>query len=154
MPLFKIPLLSSIFVVVGLILSGCNEPSSSEGSSPSEKPVTNSTLEGPTTSSVKNKPPRIFLRCRSCHSYEIGKKNAVGPNLVDVFGNPAGADPDYKFSKEILESEIVWNYETLDAFLISPSKTIPGTKMAFIGLKKKDDRAELIKWIESLNAEQ
>lgn len=135
-----------------LILTACGNPPAQEKKTTVPPPPPQVTKVE--TATDVNKPPRTFLLCRSCHAYEVGKSNAVGPNLVNVFGNPAGADKGYKFSKALLESEIVWDYETLDAFLVSPTKTIPGTKMAFVGLKKEDDRAELIEWMESLNAEK
>lgn len=135
------------------LLTACNSPDSPENKTkldtvePIAEVETRAALNG-------NKPPRVFLRCRSCHAYEPGKKNAVGPNLWNTFGNPAAtADETYKYSQALTDSRVIWDEETLHAFLLNPSKTVPGTKMAFVGLKKEDMRAELIEWMSTLNAE-
>lgn len=153
MILLKLLRAGSFTLIAACMLAGCNDTNKSPDIPQTQIPK-DSTSPQVNTESNPYKPPRVFLRCRSCHSYEAGKKNAVGPNLLNVFGNPAGADTNYAFSKALLESQIIWNEANLDAFLTNPSKTIPGSKMAFVGLKKEEDRKALIEWMESLNAEE
>ena len=94
---------------------------------------------------------KIFKRCAACHSYNEGGANKVGPNLWGVFGSTAGQrNISYKFSKAMKESGIVWNDETMSSYLENPKKFIPKNRMAFPGLKKEDDRKDLIAYLKSV----
>jgi cytochrome c len=73
-------------------------------------------------------PPGEFAMCRACHSVEPGR-NGVGPSLHGIVGEKAGAVPGYAFSAPLKASGIVWNRATLDQWLTSPMKMVPGTKM-------------------------
>lgn len=83
---------------------------------------------------------KIYARCRACHTLDKDGRNKVGPNLWDIYGSTAGQKEGYAYSKAMLASEIVWDAETMDAYLERPAKYVPGTKMSFIGLKKQEDR--------------
>ena len=95
---------------------------------------------------------KLFKRCAACHSLEAGKKK-IGPSLAGVFGRAAGAVEDFKYSKAMVDSCIVWDAETLDKYLERPKKFIPKNKMAFPGLRKVDQRADLIAYLEQATAE-
>lgn len=95
---------------------------------------------------------KLFKRCAACHSLEAGKKK-IGPSLAGVFGRAAGAVEDFKYSKAMVDSSIVWDAETLDKYLERPKKFIPKNKMAFPGLRKVDQRADLIAYLEQATAE-
>ena len=95
---------------------------------------------------------KLFKRCAACHSLEAGKKK-IGPSLAGVFGRAAGAVEDFKYSKAMVDSGIVWDAETLDKYLERPKKFIPKNKMAFPGLRKVDQRADLIAYLEQATAE-
>ncbi len=89
---------------------------------------------------------KIFRKCKACHSLEAGKKK-VGPSLAGVFGRTAGTVEGFKYSASMKDSGIVWDEEILDQFLTKPKDVVPKTKMSFRGLKKEQDRADLIAYL-------
>ena len=91
----------------------------------------------------------VFLQCRACHSTDDGGIHKVGPNLYGLFGSPAGSKDGFSYSQALIQSEIIWTEQTLDAFLTKPSTYVPGTMMVFAGIGKPEDRAALIAYIKS-----
>jgi cytochrome c len=77
---------------------------------------------------------KAFAKCASCHQVGPSARGAFGPQLNAVFGRPAGATKDFKYSPEMKKSGIVWTDKTLSAFLRSPSEVVPGTNMRFWGI--------------------
>ena len=94
----------------------------------------------------------IFKKCRACHVVEK-PQNKTGPHLIDIFGRPAGSLDSYsrKYSKAIKSSGIIWDEETLDAYITAPRKYIKGGRMAFAGLKKPEDRADVIAYLRQFS---
>lgn len=89
---------------------------------------------------------RVFNKCKACHSLAAGKKR-IGPSLHGVFGRTSGTAPNFKFSPAMKKAKIVWTAETMDKYITKPRKVVPGTRMAFPGLKKKADRDNLIAYL-------
>jgi cytochrome c len=93
---------------------------------------------------------KLFKRCKACH-YVDKEKHKTGPHLVAVIGRAAGSLDDYKYSKAMKASGLVWDEETLAAYLKAPKKFVKGTKMAFAGLKKDRDVADIIAYLKAAN---
>jgi cytochrome c len=95
---------------------------------------------------------RLFKRlCTVCHVAEKDSaKKGVGPNLWGIVGRKAGTIEGFRYSEANRNSGIVWSAETLDPYLESPRKEIPGTSMAFAGIRKPEERKAMIAYLLSL----
>ena len=87
---------------------------------------------------------KIFKKCAACHSIAQGGGNKIGPALWGVLGRKAGSVSDYKYSKARAAHEKAWTFDEMNGFLIKPKDWIKGTKMSFAGLKKENERAAVI----------
>lgn len=90
--------------------------------------------------------------CNSCHTFDRGGPNRVGPNLWGVVGRDIGSHAGFAYSSAMTSQPGAWTYESLDRFLAGPARTMPGTKMAFAGIRNPADRASLLAWLGTLNA--
>ena len=91
---------------------------------------------------------KVFAQCKTCHVAEKGV-NRVGPSLHGVVGRKSGIAPGYKYSAANLKSGVTWTAPVLFKYLEAPMKFMPGTKMAFAGLKKPQDRADVIAFLST-----
>ena len=91
-------------------------------------------------------------RCAQCHSLLEGK-NGNGPSLFGIVGREAAVVPGFKYSRALrrmaADDSLKWSEENLTTFLTRPSLLVPGTRMAFPGVKKEEDLATLVAWIKA-----
>ena len=95
----------------------------------------------------------VFKKCKACHTVEPGKKK-IGPSLHGIIGKTAGTVEGFKYSKAMIAygtAGTVWDDHTLSAYLEAPRKVVKGTKMAFPGLKKPEDRADVIAYLQQFS---
>jgi cytochrome c len=93
---------------------------------------------------------KVFKRsCGTCHTTEPGK-NRVGPSLHGVVGRTSGTVDGFKYSEAMKNINWTWDNDHLNQYLENPKKAVPGNKMIFVGLKKEDDRANLIAYLDTL----
>ncbi len=94
----------------------------------------------------------VFAKCKSCHTIDNGGANGTGPNLWGVIGRKPGAHAGFAYSAGMVEhggKVGTWQYEDISGFLTAPQKYISGTKMSFVGLKKSEDRINLIAYLHA-----
>ena len=90
---------------------------------------------------------QVFVKCQACHSLEAGV-NKVGPSLNGVIGRQSGSAESFNYSDAMKDAHLTWDAATLDKYLAKPKEVVPGTKMAFPGLPKEKDRADVIAYIQ------
>jgi cytochrome c len=88
--------------------------------------------------------------CVACHSFEAGGPTRIGPPLHDVVGRAIGSVEGFSYSSGLAEKEGEWTYDNLDHFLANPREWAPGTKMAFVGVRKEEDRANIVAYLRSI----
>jgi len=93
---------------------------------------------------------QLSRACAACHSFDKGGPNKIGPNMWDTYNNKKGHIAGFAYSDALLAKGGVWDVENLNQFLWKPKKYIPGTKMNYAGMRKPEDRAAMVKYIQTL----
>ncbi|MBP7702058.1 MAG: cytochrome c family protein [Phenylobacterium sp.] len=93
----------------------------------------------------------VFAKCKSCHTIEAGGANGTGPNLHGILGKKSGQHAGFAYSPAMVEhgTHGVWTFEETSEFLKAPQKHLSGTKMTFVGLKKAEDRINLLAYLNT-----
>lgn len=92
---------------------------------------------------------KAFGKCRSCH--KLDGSDGVGPHLNGVVGRDVAAVEGYNYSDAMAAHEGAWDADQLNAFIANPKEYIPGTKMAFAGIKSAEERANLVAYLQTAN---
>lgn len=94
----------------------------------------------------------VAKKCTSCHTFDEGGANRIGPNLWNVVNRPVAGVEDFSYSSALEDmADQQWTYENLSGFLANPREYAPGTKMTFAGISKDEDRADLIAYLRTLS---
>ena len=91
---------------------------------------------------------KVFNQCRACHNVSKAARHKIGPNLDDLFDRTAGTVGDYpRYSKALAGAGFEWTEEKLDQWLANPRGFLPGNKMSYAGLRKEQDRKDVIAYL-------
>ena len=95
---------------------------------------------------------KVFAKCKACHVVDA-ETNRVGPHLKGIIGRKIASVADYKYSDSMIEFGAArggtWTEELFLEYITDPKKDVPKTKMAFAGLKKEDERNDLLAYLKS-----
>jgi len=136
--------LAPVLLAGALALAGCGK-----SETPTEAPSTgDAAVETAAVEPTAAMGEQVFRRCVACHTVDKGCANGIGPNLHGVVGRAAASHPDFSYSGAMKAKGGVWDDAALDAYLKSPMKDVPGTRMAFAGIPDDADRKALILYLE------
>ena len=151
----------AIIVLASIALAACGQPSSptTEPAPVAAAPVAARTpeqiatllaaLPAPYDGADYDNGKRTFAQCRSCHTVEADGSNKVGPHLHGMFGRTAGTVADFRnYSAALKSSGIVWDEAKLDAWVTNPRDLVPDNSMVFPGIRKDEDRRDLIAYLK------
>jgi cytochrome c len=96
---------------------------------------------------------KAYAVCKACHRVGEGAKNTIGPTLNGVVGRPAASVEGFAYSEAMKNSGITWDEATLTEYLKNPKAKVPGTKMAFAGVKDDTKVADIIAYLKQFAAD-
>ena len=134
---------------LSLVLLGCggsDQPAPAAGTAAAVEETAD--LETLLASADVKRGETLYFQCRACHTVEQDGTNKVGPKLWGMFGREAGAVPGFAYSDALKNSGVVWTPETVNDWLEQPADFLPGNIMVFVGVKKPQDRANLIAYLQ------
>jgi cytochrome c len=118
-------------------------PAEAAAAAPAGGAVTYASFTGDAASGEK-----VFAACRTCHVFDEGV-NRVGPSLHKIVGRKSGSVPGFSYSDANKNSGVTWTPDVLFEYLKDPKGYMPGTKMAFPGVKDDQKRADLVAYLEA-----
>jgi cytochrome c len=95
---------------------------------------------------------RVYAQCRACHQVGETAKNLVGPQLNGMFGRKSGTVDGYNYTDANKNSNITWDVKTFSEYIVDPRGKIPGTKMAFAGIKNPQQVEDLIAYLKQFDS--
>jgi len=96
---------------------------------------------------------KVFIKCKVCHQVGENAKTLVGPELNGVVGRPSGSIEGYNYSDGMKNAHVTWTPDQLQEYLKNPKQKVPGNKMAFVGLSKPEDIANVIAYLQQFGAD-
>jgi cytochrome c len=147
--------LALVMVATALALGACGKGATPQtAAAPAQKTPAQikamlATLPAPYNAGDVEHGKSVAIQCRSCHSLDKGGPNMTGPDNYAVVGRKAGSHEGYNYSEALKTSGITWDAPTLDRWLESPRKVVPGTKMSFAGIKDPKSRIDLIAFLRT-----
>ncbi|MBO6894668.1 MAG: c-type cytochrome [Roseibium sp.] len=96
----------------------------------------------------------VYNKCKSCHQVGQGARHRIGPHLNGIFGRKAASHEDFQYSKALQRAGrggLEWHIDTLNAFMENPRALASGTRMSFKGLKKAEDRSNLLAYLRTFS---
>jgi cytochrome c len=137
-------------ILPAILLSSCGGSGESTSTpSPTPQAETAPIVQTASALTPMERGAKLYKRCKACHTLEEGGKHKVGPNLWDIYGAKAGAKEGFNYSKVMAASELIWDDETMDAYIKKPSEFMKGNRMSFIGIKKAEDRDALLLYMKA-----
>ena len=118
-----------LFGFSAVLVVGCGESAGSPADTRAPAPQTQTATVAPEVDALSaelKRGKRVFMRCRACHTLGEGERHGTGPNLHGMYGREAAALSDFNYSQALTESGLVWDTQTMDAWLERPSKLVPG----------------------------
>lgn len=94
---------------------------------------------------------RTARLCISCHTFEKGGAMGTGPNLYDVIGRVAGTVEGFRYSQAMIDYGKAWGFQNMYDYLEDPKAYVPGTNMSFAGIRKREDRINLIEYLRTMS---
>jgi cytochrome c len=109
-------------------------------------------LPAPYNTASQDKGERLFRQCVACHRIDDTGKHKTGPNLYGIIGKSAGMVEGFNYSKANKEADVIWTPDVMDEYLTNPRAFMPGTRMSYAGLRREDDRIEVIAYLMAKSA--
>lgn len=118
------------------------------GGAPAELPPIGPKLA---SANVENGKALFQKLCSTCHTVDKGGANKVGPNQWDLVGRKKASEAGFSYSSAMQAKGGEWTYEDINHMIFKPTSFVKGTKMAFAGVAKEQERADIIAYLRTMN---